>query len=108
MELINDIETLPKSIKYNKETYYLNIHISTWNNLVIGYYTSTPKVLEKKSILVYCVERNKEPYIPKGFDTKEGGLNENIGNDRSLNKCIEHISDIISDESNKDKFILNF
>lgn len=107
-ELINNIETLPKSIEYNKETYYLNIHTNAWNNLVIEYSTSTPKVLERKSILAYCVERNNDPYIPKGFDTQEGGLNENIGNDRTLDKCIEHICDIISDENNKDKFILNY
>lgn len=109
MELINNIETLLKSIKYNKEIYYLNIYINVWNNLVIGYFTFTTKIFERKSILVYCVKRNKEPYIPKAFDTQEEErLNENIGNDRTLDKCIEHISDIISDENNKDKFILNF
>ena len=105
---INNIETLPKNIKYKGETYFLNIHINAWNNLTIGYYTITTKILERKSILVYCVERINNPYIPKEFDTKEGKLNENIGNDKTLDKCIEHICDIISDENNKDKFILNF
>lgn len=41
--------------------------------------------------LIYYVEKYKHPYIPEGFDTSEAILNENIGNDKTLNKCIKHI-----------------
>lgn len=100
---INYVEPLPKSIIYKERTYYLHIYVNAWNKLTIGYYNS----LNNNSILVYCVEEYKHSYIPKGFDNSEAILNENIGNDKTLNRCIKHIWDVISDKDNKNKFILN-
>lgn len=89
---MNKIEFLPKEIVYNGVDYSINLHVSAWGNIVICYRSMFKVDGQFIDIFPYCVECNKEPYIPEIFAAGEHtGLNEHIGNCQSLDDCVEQI-----------------
>ena len=84
----NALELLPKLLTYKGNDYFLRVWVTAWGNLCVGY----KELGSDKKILSYVVESNKEPYIPDIIEeTEESGLNEHIGNNKTLNKCITNI-----------------
>jgi len=86
----NTLETLPKMVTYNEKPYYLTIHTTFRNHLCIQY-----AYKPEDYILSYVVEPESEPYEPKDIYSSAGVFSENIGNDKTLDKCIDHIKEWI-------------
>ena len=90
---MNTLEALPKSIVYKGRTFSLQVHVTAWGHLCVGY----KELGSEKEILTYVVEKDKEPYIPAIIEeTETSGLNEHIGNCTTLDKCLLAIVDKIS------------
>lgn len=82
---MNTLELLPKSIDYKGSTFFLQVHVTAWGHLCICY----KECGGDKKILIYVVEKNKDEYIPTIIEkTETSGLNEDIGNCATLDKCI--------------------
>ena len=83
---MNKIESLPKMLSYGDHVYFLELHVNFRGNLVIGYKSG------ENSLLTYVVEAKNEPYIPDGILSDQHTFNENIGNCKTLDECVEQIS----------------
>lgn len=82
---MNKLELLPISIDYSGKCFFLNVWVTAWGNLCVGY----KEMGGTKIILSYVVEKNKAEYIPDIIDaTETSGYNEEIGNCQTLDKCI--------------------
>ena len=82
---MNKLELLPTSIDYNGKCFFLNVWVTAWGNLCVGY----KEMGGTKIILSYVVEKNKAEYIPDIIEeTESSGYNEHIGNCPTLDKCI--------------------
>lgn len=90
---MNKLETLPKMLSYGRHIYFFDLHVNFRGNLVIQY--SAGK--EGGAILSYVVEPANEPYIPESFASSDGFFNENIGNMKSLDECIDQIAATIKE-----------
>ena len=102
---MNKIEILPKQLVYNGVDYSINLHINAWGNIVICYRSMFKVDGQYIDIFPYCVEPKNEPYIPEIFVAGENtGLNEHIGNCKSLDDCVEQIK-IRVQQALKDKEI---
>lgn len=88
---MNKLETLPRMLSFGGNIYFLELHVNFRGNLVIQYTAGK----EGGTILSYVVEPANEPYIPESFVTTDGFLNENIGNMKTLDECIDQIADTI-------------
>ena len=88
---MNKIETLPYGVFYKGNQYFLSLHVNFRGNLVIQYKSFDGK----ENILSYAVERDSEPYEPVSIESSNGMLNENIGNEKTLDKCIDRIRERI-------------
>ena len=89
---MNKIETLPKQLVYDGINYAINLHINAWGNIVICYRSMFKCNGNYIDIFPYCVEYKNKPYIPKIFAGCEyTGLNEHIGNCKTLDDCIDAI-----------------
>ena len=90
---MNKLETLPKHLEYKNGFYALAVWVTAWNNLCIGY-----KLVDGPSdqthILSTVVEPNNEPFIPNTIEPQ--GLNDNIGNARTLDDAIDVVQSQIS------------
>jgi hypothetical protein len=82
---MNSLELLPKCIDYKGDSFFLRVWVTAWGRLAVGY-----KQLDgDKTILSYVVEKEKEKYIPKIIEeTETSGINEHIGNCKTLDECI--------------------
>jgi hypothetical protein len=80
---MNIIETLPKTIEVNNEHYQLEVHVTAWDNLCIGYIEMFKKegAQWREHICSVCVEPDHEP---RKIEDTIGYLNEGIGNARTL------------------------
>ena len=87
----NIIETLPKNIRYNCKPYFITMHTTFRNHLCIQY-----QYKPEDYILSYVVEPDSTPREPNDIHSSAGVFNENIGNDKTLNKCIDRIKNWIS------------
>ena len=93
----NKLETLPTCVCYKGVDYTLCVFVNAWDNLVIAYRSIMKINYEFQKILSYCVEEDKEPYIPEIFAaTETSGLNEHIGNCKTLDECIDAIKKTIA------------
>ena len=93
---MNKIETLPKQLVYDGIDYAINLHINAWGNIVICYRSMFKCNGNYIDIFPYCVEYKNKPYIPKIFVAGEyTGLNEHIGNCKTLDDCIDAIENAI-------------
>lgn len=87
---MNKLETLPRSLDYKGKPYFLRIHVNFRNQIVIQY-SYDPKTY----ILSYVVQPELEPYDPRSIESSDGQFNENIGNCRTLDDCIDKIKEWI-------------
>ena len=56
------IDSLPKSIKYNGEVYFLNLHVTAFNKLCICYqYAFSPREAHEKKIEYNILSQVVEP-----------------------------------------------
>ena len=57
-----NIDSLPKSIKYNGNVYTLDLHITAWNKLCVSYkYEGGPKRAIEKKIEYFILSQVVEP-----------------------------------------------
>lgn len=88
------VEQLPKTVEYDGVIYQLSIYINAWNKFVIAYKESSPKGdrLLPRQILSYVVEPGKDPKVAENFGPEDKTyINDSIGNDTTLAKCVGHI-----------------
>lgn len=65
---MHKIETLPREIKYNGKYYFLNVHITAWGKLCVGYTVLDVRVTEDIHILSNVIEEKENVimyFIPK-------------------------------------------
>lgn len=57
-----NIDKLPKSIKYNGNVYFLDLHVTAWNKLCVSYkYEGGPKRAIEKKIERFILSQVVEP-----------------------------------------------
>lgn len=80
---MNIIETLPKTFEVDNVLYTLEMHITAWDRLCIGYREAFKKegAWTRESICSVCVEPENEP---RKIEDTIGYLNEGVGNARTL------------------------
>ena len=85
---MNKLELLPKCIDYKGDTFSLKVWVSAWGKLCIGY-VKLGHLVGDETILSYVVEKDKKQYLPKIIEqTETSGINEHIGNCKTLDECI--------------------
>ena len=97
------IEQLPRTMEYDGVSYQLRIYVDAWDKLVIAYREMFPKGdrIAPRQILSYVVEPDKDPKVAENFGPEDKTyLNDSIGNDTTLAKCVKHIMDKL--EQHKD------
>lgn len=95
---MNKIELLPKDIYYNDELYQLNMWVTAFGRLCIGYRLALN--LKHDSLFSVCVEPENEPHAIS--DLNSGWINAGIGNAVSIDDACEEILNYI--EKNKEDF----
>lgn len=101
------IEQLPKTVEYDGVSYQLRIYVSAWDKLVISYREMSPKGdrIAPRQILSYVVEPDKDPKVAENFGPEDKKyLNDSIGNDTTLAKCVGHIMDKLEQHKDVIKF----
>lgn len=88
---MNKIEKLPKTIKYKEKYYDLSVGVTFKGKLHICY-----RDTNRDSILSFIVEEDNEPRMPNGIRVEDGFFNENIGNDTTIDNCIDRIQELIN------------
>ena len=82
---MNKLELLPTSINYDGKCFFLNVWVTAWENLCVGY----KEMGGTRIILCYVVQKNKPEYIPDIIEeTEDSGFNEHIGNCPTLDACL--------------------
>ena len=89
---MNIIETLPRTFEFNGIMYALGMHITAFDKLCIYYKEMIPQDNGIRNILCsVCVEPDNEPF--KIEDTS--GINEYVGNTRTLNDAAQMLKDYV-------------
>jgi hypothetical protein len=103
---MNKIEKLPKHLDYKNECYSLRVWVNAWDRLCVGYRrTDNANVGDDTlpiNILSFVVEQNNDEFIPDTIEPK--GLNDSIGNCKTLDDCIDNL--ICQIEKFKSKFLI--
>lgn len=99
---MNKLETLPKHVNYKNGWYSLRVWVTAWDRLCVGYLLidnddTLPigyRLIDNDdtlpiSILSFVVEQNNNVFIPDTIEPK--GLNDNIGNCKTLDDCIDNL-----------------
>lgn len=61
-----NIDSLPKSIEYNGNVYFLNLHVTAWNKLCVCYqYAFSPREAMEKKIEYNILSQVVEPDMKK-------------------------------------------
>ena len=88
---MNKLEKLPKNVNYKNGCYSLRVWVTAWNRLCVGY-----RLIDNAgddtlpvNILSFVVEQNNDVFIPDTIEPK--GLNDNIGNCKTLDDCIDNL-----------------
>ena len=84
---MNKLEKLPKHVNYKNGWYSLRVWVTAWNRLCVGYQLNDNAGDE--NILSFVVEQNNDVFIPDTIEPK--GLNDNIGNCKTLDDCIDNL-----------------
>ena len=95
---MNKIELLPKDIYYNDDLYQLNMWVTAFGRLCIGYRKSLDPIHE--SLFSVCVEPENEPHAI--VERNSEWINAGIGNAVSVDDACEELLDYI--EKNKEDF----
>ncbi len=96
---MNKLETLPRYLDYKGKLYFLTTHINFRNQIVIQYGRKMDDY-----ILSYVVQPELKPYEPEGIESSNGRFNENIGNCRTLDDCIDRIKELIDKNESIEPF----
>lgn len=92
MRTFNKLELIPRCIGYKGKSYFLRVWVNAWGEICVGY----KEFGSDKVILSYVVQPNHTPYHPDLIEeTETSGLNEHIGNDHTLDLCLNAIEDKI-------------
>ena len=94
---MNRIEQLPKDIYYNDDLYQLNMWVTAFGHLCIGYRLALNS--KHDSLFSVCVEPENEP---RKIEDTIGYLNEYIGNTKTLDDACEALLNYI--EKHKKEF----
>lgn len=94
---MNKLEKLPKHLTYKNGWYSLRVWVTAWDRLCVGYRlidnddTLPTNILDTlpTNILSFVVEQNNDVFIPDTIEPK--GLNDNIGNCKTLDDCIDNL-----------------
>ena len=87
---MNKLEKLPKHVNYKNGWYSLRVWVTAWDRLCVGY-----RLIDNvdddtlPTILSFVVEQNNDVFIPDTIEPK--GLNDNIGNCKTLDDCIDNL-----------------
>lgn len=95
---MNKIELLPKDIYYNDDLYQLNMWVTAFGHLCIGYRLALNSTHD--SLFSVCVEPENEPHAIT--DPNIEWINAGIGNAVSVDDACEELLDYI--EKNKEDF----
>ena len=95
---MNKIELLPKDIYFNDDLYQLNMWVTTFGRLCIGYRNSLD--VKHDSLFSVCVEPENKPH--KITDPNSGWINAGIGNAVSVDDACDELMNYI--EKNKENF----
>lgn len=88
----NKLELIPREFDYKGKSYFLRVWVNAWGEMCVGY----KEFGSDKVILSYVVQPNHTPYHPDLIEeTETSGLNEHIGNERTLDLCLNAIEDKI-------------
>ena len=89
--IMNKLETLPKHVNYKNECYSLLVWVTAWGRLCVGYRLigNAGDDTLPTNILSFVVEQNNDVFIPDTIEPK--GLNDNIGNCKTLDDCIDNL-----------------
>ena len=88
----NKLELIPRCIDYKGKSYFLRVWVNAWGEICVGY----KELGNDKIILSYVVQPGRTPYHPAIIEeTETSGLNEHIGNDHTLDLCLNTIEDKI-------------
>ena len=97
----NKLELIPRCIDYKGKSYFLEVWVNAWGEICVGYRALITEehplsIEDKKTILSYVVQPGRKPYHPDLIEeTETSGLNEHIGNDHTLDLCLNAIEDKI-------------
>lgn len=86
---MNKLETLPKHVNYKNGWYSLRVWVTAWDRLCVGYRLIDNDDTLPTNILSFVVEQNNDEFIPDTIEPK--GLNDNIGNCKTLDDCIDNL-----------------
>ena len=93
---MNKLEKLPKHLTYKNGWYSLRVWVTAWDRLCVGYrlVDNSGDVISGDDnlpvyILSFVVEQNNDVFIPDTIEPK--GLNDNIGNCKTLDDCIDNL-----------------
>lgn len=95
---MNKIELLPKDIYYNDDLYQLNMWVTAFGHLCIGYCLALNS--KHDSLFSVCVEPENKPH--EITDPNSGWINVGIGNAVSVDDACDELLDYI--EKNKEDF----
>ena len=85
---MNKLEKLPKHLTYKNGWYSLRVWVTMWG-LCVGYRLIDNDDTLPTNILSFVVEQNNDVFIPDTIEPK--GLNDNIGNCKTLDDCIDNL-----------------
>lgn len=92
LRTFNKLELIPRCIDYKGKSYFLRVWVNAWGEICVGY----KEFDGEKIILSYVVQPMHSPYHPDLIEeTDTSGLNEHIGNDHTLDLCLNAIEDKI-------------
>ena len=88
---MNKLEKLPKHVNYKNGWYSLRVWVTAWDRLCVGYrlIDSAGDDTLPTNILSFVVEQNNDVFIPDTIEPK--CLNDNIGNCKTLDDCIDNL-----------------
>ena len=89
---MNKLEKLPKHLTYKNGWYSLRVWVTAWDRLCVGYHRLNDNAGDDTlpiNILSFVVEQNNYVFIPDTIEPK--GLNDNIGNCKTLDDCIDNL-----------------
>lgn len=81
---MHKIETLPREIKYNGNYYFLNVHITAWGKLCVGYKIMDPRNSDNVYILSNVIDT-------KGAEKRQCNIHGilNINDVNNFNEAVE-------------------
>ena len=101
----NKVELLPRDFYYKDDLYQLNLWITGFGRICIGYRNSLD--VKHTSLVSVCVEPENEPH--NITDPNSGWLNAGIGNTRNLDDACDMLKKYLIDNNYiNEEYYLNY